>query len=1155
MGKIVGEKLLPYVADQINLRQEKHGLISRDAEALTYLNSKTAWLKLASAVEITPERLAKEKFDGTSLRSGFAWDKLAKDYVLFGGISHLEGKTLEQLQSILSSGNNDGMYDVSAYDKQAREFGLVPMPGLESAEVKSLNRGSIKEANITIKCYSPEQFRILDLLYLRIGYTLFLEWGWNPYFDNNGKLQTDYYTLIEDPDGFFNDSWKKKSYLPFLNKIEATREAKDGNYDGLLCRVTNFSWTFNNGVYDINLKCISLGDVIESLKTNITPSYNVSKFIEDQYAIFQDGDETTTNKGIDPSPVNNVISAYIFLQKIFLLNNSNNGGDKYWDSREVPHKAKGFPEEIMKIGSVFIKPGDLSDGLTYSVNDQNFLNASLRDKFIEEQLGGGIKVSDQDSLEEKTQPGIYYFPYTLSSRNFGVFYKIIPDLTELTIENRKNKDVFYINYNNMVTDEDTVLDEGFYFRFGHILDIINEKIITKIKSSPNSKTPLLRIDSGQWSNRMYTFPYQVSLDPRICLVRNPPEEPINSKEFIISASPWKSSTKDHAWTMNIYLNGKFITDTISNNIDENGDISLFSFLSTICTELNKALGGVNNLEPVIDEDENKIYIIDGSYSETEKSSDYQLELYGYNGKQSNFVKDVSIKTELTNDFATMATVGSTAGGYVKGVENTMFSRWNKGLIDRFKEKLVPANPKSNEKSQEGRDEPHEAYVKEFWNRVYSPFGVTSPQDIPDDVNTVFGGGYGATPTLNNEIIDKNIAVVTEFYKYCHSIIQENHLKYASPTNGFIPISLNATFDGLSGIKIYNAINADTRFLPPNYPEALKFIIKGVNHKISQNNWDTTIDTVVIANNVNEKGVPILPYNELRNEVKNIIAGGKALATEDTFATLVQKTRQNIVDNSKTPPSKGAGAIGEAVKGIGQSSYGIKGPNAKPEELSDAALTLNAINNLTDTSGTSSTIRQRIVKIAASYVGLYEALPPQNPGWWDKDYEAKFKTLKAYPWSKSQPWCAWFCQLVWKEAYTTGNALVGNTNSTENSQFYQETWNNTFKNGAFIGAGVTSCRANFKSIEKFITLNQATSGKFLPEPGDIVVYGGYHVGIVIKPFITNGKLTGFSSIGGNTGKDDLKNGGETKYYPVDYSWKEASGFCKVITPFNKDTNYI
>jgi hypothetical protein len=888
MGKIVGEKLLPYVANQIELRQKKHGLINRDVEALTYLNSKTAWLKLASGVEITSKRLAKEGF-----RPGFVAEKLAKDYVLFGGISHLKGKILEQQQSILFSGNNDGMYDVSASPNQSREFGLVPMPGLESAEVKSLNRGSIKEANIVIKCYSPEQFQILDLLYLRIGYTLFLEWGWNPYFNNSGKLETNYHTLIEDPSGFFNSSWKSQSYRSFLDKIEGYRKAKNGNYDGLLCRVTNFSWTFNNGVYDINLKCISLGDVIESLKTNITPSYTISKFIEEQYQIFQDGSENTDNKGIDPSPVNNVISAYIFLQKIFLLKSSK----KYWSERQVPYKGNGFSDEnTMQMGSVFIKPEDTKDGLTYPQNSQTFNSEEELNKFIEENLAGGTEIPDTGGLRElneKTEPGIYYVKTPVS-----IFYRIIPDLTSLNAGNRQDVDVFFLNYNNLVTDEDTVLDEGFYFRFGHILELINEKIITKIKGDDNK--PIIELDSGQWTNYMYTFPYQVSLDPRICLVKNPKTELVNSKQYIISAADWKNPIKDYAWTMNIYLNGKFITDTIANNIDENGDISLFSFLSTICTELNKALGGVNNLEPVIDEDENKIYIIDGSYSKIEKPSDYQLELYGYNGKQSNFVKDVSIKTELTNDFATMATVGSTAGGYVKGVENTMFSRWNKGLIDRFKEELVPANKASREPSDEGRDEPHEAYVKEFWNRTFSPFGVTYPQDIPDDLNGFFGG-FGSAPALSNEIIDKNIAIVTEFYKYCQSIIQSKYEKYASPTNGFIPISLNATFDGLSGIKIYNAINADTRFLPPNYPDALKFIIKGVNHKISQNSWDTTIDTVVIANNVDEKGVPILPYDDLRKEVKKIIAGGKVLATEDTFATFVQNTQQAIVNTASNPP--------------------------------------------------------------------------------------------------------------------------------------------------------------------------------------------------------------------------------------------------------------
>jgi hypothetical protein len=70
-----------------------------------------------------------------------------------------------------------------------------------------------------------------------------------------------------------------------------------------------------------------------------------------------------------------------------------------------------------------------------------------------------------------------------------------------------------------------------------------------------------------------------------------------------------------------------------------------------------------------------------------------LQIYGYNktGNDyiSNFVRKVDLKTAITPEYATMITVGATAGGYVKGTEATAFSRWNTGLTDRFKEKFIP----------------------------------------------------------------------------------------------------------------------------------------------------------------------------------------------------------------------------------------------------------------------------------------------------------------------------------------------------------------------------------------------------------------------------------------------------------------------------------
>jgi hypothetical protein len=107
--------------------------------------------------------------------------------------------------------------------------------------------------------------------------------------------------------------------------------------------------------------------------------------------------------------------------------------------------------------------------------------------------------------------------------------------------------------------------------------------------------------------------------------------------------------------------------------DEEGNISLYEVLSTICSELNLALGSVNNLETIIDEEINSIKIIDANYQPPITKESAELQLYGYNDKNSNFVHNFDLKTEITNDFATMVSIGSTAGGYAKGMENTMFS--------------------------------------------------------------------------------------------------------------------------------------------------------------------------------------------------------------------------------------------------------------------------------------------------------------------------------------------------------------------------------------------------------------------------------------------------------------------------------------------------
>ena len=56
-----------------------------------------------------------------------------------------------------------------------------------------------------------------------------------------------------------------------------------------------------------------------------------------------------------------------------------------------------------------------------------------------------------------------------------------------------------------------------------------------------------------------------------------------------------------------------------------------------------------------------------------------------------------------------------------------------------------------------------------------------------------------------------------------------------------PVTLELTIDGISGISWGNAVH--TAFIPKLYKDKVVFQVTGVNHDITNGDWQTTIDTV------------------------------------------------------------------------------------------------------------------------------------------------------------------------------------------------------------------------------------------------------------------------------------------------------------------------
>jgi hypothetical protein len=962
MGKknnsnIVGEPIETYVGDQIKIRQKIYGSGTPDnprlPEHISYLNSRTSWIKLASGTSMDALRIAMLKKDN-DLVSGEEGSSLAQNNVLFGGLSRKQGDKLIGRSGI--TGVN------KAYGVGGTEFGFSPMPGILNADIKSLNRGSIKKATINIKAHNKNQFDVIDALYMRLGYTVLLEWGNEKYFDNKGELISMGPTLIEK--SFFNSENDSTDYSKWLPLIEEEREKKAGNYEAMFGVISNFSWTFeSDGSYSIKVDIISMGDVIESLKANVPVA---SRITVQEFTTSQQGSEISNSVEVTGG-----LTSQQFIRD-FVIDNNTGEVDKdkakaagyyaidandfslymtKWDIKEEvrnrrfgKNKARPFTLEQqkrldnIKIYYDFVSktPGAKVRGITGTGviyrRKKGQLNLDhwyyILDNVVLYEIAKEINnegyntpdteyskaldkhtIEREKQLEEKEELIETQVLKLRDSKIHYLFFKIreVAMVFQKTASQKGSKRHRYtkkekisihpskqikktigniLNFNSRTQNEIIQLglpesntadiisteiisnkNKNYYIRLGTLLDYIRNHVITKI--SPNMD-PYLEVDTDIERNIMYHIPNQLSTDPRICLIKN---ENFNKGDIVQSyfdtLESFVGNVDDikYGKIMNIYMNFDYIEQLLESS-DKIIPVSMFTFLSRICDGINLSLGGVNNLEPIIDEKRNTIVLLEQTHipgrekllqaldiTPPETPTPPVIEIFGYNPKNntSNFVRDVGLTTSVTKEYATMITVGATAGGYVPGVEATAFSRWNAGIKDRFKNSLIDGDSRS--------EDPLLDFEKEN-KGVKSKYKEYLIQPIEEIIGINYKSENNSTSyPINIDKINFNSSTVENFNKYIQASASiSSYSKNTDPNSitnvdssvGFLPFNLSLTMDGIGGFKLYQKLEVNTSFLPSNYPKSLEFIISGVDHKLNNNLWETTLNSIGIPKG-NEKG--------------------------------------------------------------------------------------------------------------------------------------------------------------------------------------------------------------------------------------------------------------------------------------------------------------
>jgi hypothetical protein len=264
ISNIIGTAIPNWLLKQLQTRSAKGLQLQRDNANLEYLSNKTAWVRLVSSVNLEAQEDIRYFSDliGYPLSNP---DSLAKDFVLQGGTS-VYTKIQNGATSYTPRQGFKETYSMLG-EKEVNKYGYRPMPGLTRVSIETQGKlGSIRMATIEFKVWDKDQLDVMDALYFKLGFTMYLEWGNTYYYPTtltgDGALSS---TELFSLDPFSNGLVKEQIQLHIGEK----RRESEGNYDGMLGMVVNFSFSYNqDGGYDCTLKMAGLGTLAESIKIN-----------------------------------------------------------------------------------------------------------------------------------------------------------------------------------------------------------------------------------------------------------------------------------------------------------------------------------------------------------------------------------------------------------------------------------------------------------------------------------------------------------------------------------------------------------------------------------------------------------------------------------------------------------------------------------------------------------------------------------------------------------------------------------------------------------------------------------------------------------------------------------------------------------------------
>lgn len=270
-NRLTNQKVRLQTGDEVDIQAGAHN---------TYTLNKQCIIRMTSLVDYVENvNLEIGGLEGINSFNALRGAALSQNFILEGGVlsdfARVRNGKREVRRVTTPRGSfprpgqktNIGYGDLAiGADASSDGYGIVPMPGIVDINVRTKSAyGSLREAKVNFECHNRRQLEVLEMLYMRPGYMVLLEWGWTPYVSNQGKIVNDVRLMEDISDGrIYTNNITQQEVFRYINQLKSER---DGNYDGFMGFVKNFGFQArDDGGYTCYTELISIGEVIESLK-------------------------------------------------------------------------------------------------------------------------------------------------------------------------------------------------------------------------------------------------------------------------------------------------------------------------------------------------------------------------------------------------------------------------------------------------------------------------------------------------------------------------------------------------------------------------------------------------------------------------------------------------------------------------------------------------------------------------------------------------------------------------------------------------------------------------------------------------------------------------------------------------------------------------